>query len=129
MDAGLVMGTAFVLVGGLVLAVIGHRGLRNGGAGSGASGTADAFGNFIDVFDPGQARAARDIKQHHDAGPVARTPDDEDDDPVRLIRNPDGSPRSVRVRRTGRRSAVTPPAEAAPPAPPGARAPGRSRSR
>ena len=128
MDAGLVMGTAFVLVGGLVLAVIGHRGLRNGGS-AGSSSMADAFGNFIDVFDPGQARAARDIKQHHDAGPVARTPDDEDDDPVRLLRNPDGSPRSVRVRRPSRRPAVTPPAEAAPPGPPGARAPGRSRSR
>jgi hypothetical protein len=97
MDAGLVMGTAFVLVGGLLLAVIGHRGLRQGGAGS--SGMADAFGNFIDVFDPGQARAAREIKRHHDAGPVSRTPDDEDDDPVTLIRNPDGSPRAVRVRR------------------------------
>jgi hypothetical protein len=98
MDAGLVMGIAFVLVGGLLLAVMGHRGLRQGGSGS--SGTADAFGSFIDVFDPGQARATREIKRHHDAGPVSRTPDDQDDDPVKLIRNPDGTPRAVRVRRS-----------------------------
>ena len=106
MDAGLVMGTAFVLVGGLVLAVIGHRGLTKGGSsgsGGGSSGMADAFGSFIDVFDPGQARASREIKRHHDAGPVSRTPDDEDDDPVKLIRNPDGSPRSVRIRGPRRR--------------------------
>ncbi len=97
MDAGLVFGTAFVVVGGLVLAVIGHRGLRKGGNAS--SGMADGFGSFIDVFEPGQARATREIKRHHDAGPVAPVPDDEDDKPVRIIRNPDGSPRSVRIRR------------------------------
>lgn len=66
---------------------------------SATSGMADAFGNFIDVFDPGQARAARDIKEWENAGPVTPEPDDEDDDPIRLLRNPDGSPRAVRIRR------------------------------
>ena len=97
MDAGLVFGIAGILVGGLVLAVLGHRGLRNGGSASG--GMADGLGSFIDVFEPGQARATREIKRHHDAGPVSRVPDEEDDEPVRIIRNPDGSPRSVRVRK------------------------------
>ena len=100
MDAGLVFSTAFVVVGGLVLVVAGHRGLRKGGNAS--SGMADAFGNAIDVFEPGQARASREIKRHHDAGPVSRIPEDEDDVPVRILRNPDGSPRSVRIRRAPR---------------------------
>jgi hypothetical protein len=96
-DAGLAFGVAGILVGGLVLAVLGHRSLSRGGSSS--SGMADGFGNLIDVFEPGQARASREIKRHHDAGPVSRIPDDEDDDPVRLMRNPDGTPRAIRIRR------------------------------
>jgi hypothetical protein len=75
----------------------GHRALRS--ADGSHAGVADAFGNFIDVFDPARARADRDLKQHFNAGPVTRTPDDDDDDRLRLIRNPDGSPRAVRIRR------------------------------
>ena len=32
-------------------------------AATGLGGIGDAFGNLIDVFDPGQARAAREIKR------------------------------------------------------------------
>ena len=78
----------------------GHKTLMAGGQGGGA---ADALGGLIDVFDPGQARSAREIKRHHDAGPVTPSPDDDDDDdPVRLLRNPDGSPRAIRLRRAPR---------------------------
>ena len=76
----------------------GHRALMSAD-GSGA-GIADAFGNFIDVFEPARARAARDLKDHENVGPVIPSPDDDDDDALlRIIRNPDGSPRSVRIRR------------------------------
>ncbi|MFN8190436.1 MAG: hypothetical protein U0R78_08340 [Nocardioidaceae bacterium] len=74
--------------------------LRSPGARAGASsGTADALGSFIDVFDPARARADRDLQEHHNAGPVTRTPDDEDD-PVRLIPGPDGHPRAIAIRKS-----------------------------
>ncbi len=94
----LAFGVAGVLVVGLVAVVaVGSRMLKSSGEGTTMLG--DAFGNFIDVFDPARARADRELKRHQDAGPVTRSPDDEDDDPVRLIRNPDGSPRAVRIRK------------------------------
>jgi len=76
----------------------GHRALMS--ADGSSAGVADAFGNFIDVFNPGQARADRDLKEHFSSGPVTRSPDDDEDDRVRLIRNPDGTPRAVRVRKS-----------------------------
>lgn len=91
----------WILPGVLVMALAvwaGHRALVRAD-GSGA-GIADAFGNFIDVFEPARARAARDLKDHENVGPVAPSPDDDDDQSLlRIIRNPDGSPRSVRIRR------------------------------
>jgi hypothetical protein len=78
----------------------GHRALMS--ADGSNAGMADALGNMIDVFNPAQARADRDLKQHFNAGTVTRSPDDDDDDPIRLIRNPDGSPRVARVRRKPR---------------------------
>jgi len=66
----------------------------------GSSGMGDAFGNLTDVFNPGQARATRDLKDHHHAGPVTRSPEDEDTDPVRILPGQDGRPASVRVRKT-----------------------------
>jgi hypothetical protein len=83
----------------LVLAVwAGNKSIRNAD-GSGA-GLADALGNFIDVFEPARARASRDLKDHENVGPVIPSPDDDDDDSLlRIIRNPDGSPRAVRIRR------------------------------
>ena len=95
----LVMGGAAV---GMVLltavAVIRmQRSLDRPGGRHGLGSVGDAFGNFIDVFDPGQARAQRDLKHEEHKGPVTPSPDD---DPVRLVNGPDGRPRSVRVRRT-----------------------------
>jgi hypothetical protein len=91
-------GVAVVASGILVLLL--SRWLQSEGARqAGSSGVADAFGNFIDVFDPARARADRDLKEHHNAGPVTRTPDDEDDDQVTLIPGPDGLPRTARIRR------------------------------
>ena len=46
---------------------------------------------LIDVFDPGQARADGDLRRQHDAGPVSRIPDDEDDDPIVILTHPDGA--------------------------------------
>ena len=75
-----------------------QRSLDRPGGREGLGGVGDAFGNFIDVFDPGQSRAQRDLKHEEHKGPVTPSPDD-DDDPVRLVTGPDGRPRSVRVKR------------------------------
>lgn len=96
LEPGLAFAVSGVLVVGLLTAAV--RTLRRSDR-PGGSAMGDGLGNFIDVFDPGQARAARDLRQHHDAGPVSRIPDDDDDAPIRLLRNPDGSPRAVRIRR------------------------------
>jgi hypothetical protein len=93
-----VVGTLMVLAT-IVGLVRFQRSLDRPGGRDGMGGIADAFGNLIDVYDPAQARAAREIKRYEDAGPVTRSPDDEDEDPVQLIRGPDGSPRAVRIRR------------------------------
>lgn len=52
----------------------GNRMLRSGG-GSGAIG--DGLGNFIDVFHPGQARSARDLKEQQGKTEIAPSPDDD----------------------------------------------------
>jgi hypothetical protein len=89
-----------VMVLGTVLGLVWfQRSLDKPGGRDGLGGIGDAFGNLIDVFEPGSARAARDLKQHENAGPVSRIPDDEDDDPIRLITDPDVTPRAVRIRR------------------------------
>ncbi len=72
-----VFAAALLLVGVLVVWA-GHRMLRNGGAAS--SGASDAFGNFIDVFDPARARADRDLESQKHMGEVLPSPDDDDDD-------------------------------------------------
>lgn len=63
----------------------------------------DGLGNLIDVFDPGNARAARDLKDQRNVGPVTPTPDPDPDDPLRLELGPDGSPARVTLRRPGPR--------------------------
>ncbi|MEI2712618.1 MAG: hypothetical protein V9G04_04805 [Nocardioides sp.] len=93
----LVFAIAFLVVGLIVVAALGGRMIRNAGAGS--AGLGDAFGNMIDVFDPGKARQQRDIKEHFNQGPVTRTPDDDEDDRVRILRNPDGTPRAARIKK------------------------------
>ena len=90
-----------VVVGMLLLtavAIIGlQRSLDRSGGRDGMGTVGDAFGNFIDVFDPGQARAQRDLKHEEHKGPVTPSPDDKG--PVRLVNGPDGRPRAVRVKR------------------------------
>lgn len=79
-----------------------QRSLDRPGGRAGLGSIGDALGNAIDVFDPGQARADRELKRHHDAGPVSPVPDEEDEDPIRLLTHPDGTPRAVRLRRPAR---------------------------
>jgi hypothetical protein len=66
----------------------------------GGSSMGDAFGNLIDVFDPAQARASRDLKEQQNVGPVSKTPERDPDDPIQITLGPDGEPRSVRIRRS-----------------------------
>ena len=70
---------------------------QDGGRTSAAIG--DGMGNFLDVFDPGQARAMRDLKAQQNQGPVAPTPDPDPDDPLQLEIGPGGVPKKVRIRR------------------------------
>ena len=103
------MGTLLIMggvaVGMVVLTAVAiirmQRSLEQPGGRAGMGSVGDALGNFIDVFDPGQARAQRDLKHEEHKGPVTPSPDD-DDDPVRLVNGPEGRPRSVRVRRPPR---------------------------
>ena len=75
-----------------------QRDLRRNGRG-GVTSLGDGLGNLIDVFDPGQARASRDLKDQQHVGPVTPTPDPDPDDPIRLELGPDGEPTRVRIRR------------------------------
>lgn len=59
----------------------------------------DGLGNLIDVFDPGNARAQRDLKEQRNVGPVTPTPDPDPEDPIRLELGPDGSPARITLRR------------------------------
>lgn len=70
-----VVGGAVVLVGLALIAWIGQRMLRSG---QGGAGMADAFGSFIDVFDPARAQADRDLKSQKHQGTVIPSPDDDD---------------------------------------------------
>lgn len=57
------------------------------------------FGGLTEIFNPGAARARDALKELEHSGPVAPTPQDKDDDPVRLLTHPDGTPRAIRIRR------------------------------
>jgi len=63
----------------------GHRMLRDGSGGGGAM--SDGLGNFIDVFDPGRARADRELEAEKHSGPVIPSPDDDKDLAVQLDLN------------------------------------------
>ncbi|HEX4687844.1 MAG TPA: hypothetical protein VH228_13765 [Nocardioides sp.] len=98
---------AVTLIGGVViLAVTGvviylyQRSLDKPGGREGLGQVGDMFGGLIEVFNPGEARARDGLKELDHSGPVTPTPRDHDDDPVRLVTNPDGTPRAVRIRRT-----------------------------
>jgi hypothetical protein len=72
----LVFGGALLLVLALV-AWAGHRMLTGQRDGT-SSATADALGNFIDVFDPARARADQDLQSKEHQGDVLPSPDDND---------------------------------------------------
>src|SRR5689334_15775386 len=96
---------ATTLVGGVVILVVTgvaiyfyQRSLDKPGGRDGLGATGDMFGNLIDVFNPGHSRARDALKEIEHAGPVTPTPRD-NDDPVRLLTHPDGTPRAIRIRR------------------------------
>ena len=64
----------------LVVLWISHRVLMAGGQGSGGS---DAFGGFVEVFDPARARAEHDLDSRKHQGELVPAPTD-DDRPVRV---------------------------------------------
>jgi hypothetical protein len=90
--------------GGLVLVVTGlaiyfyQRSLDQPGGREGLGQVGDVFGGLIDVLEPSHGRARDALKEIENAGPVTPTPDD-DDDPIRLLTHPDGTPRAIRIRR------------------------------
>jgi hypothetical protein len=93
------------LVGGLtIFAVTGvaiylyQRSLDKPGGREGLGSMGDIFGGLIDVLEPGHGRAREALKEIENSGPVTPTPDD-DDDPIRLLTHPDGTPRAIRIRR------------------------------
>ena len=94
------------LLGGLVIlggtglvTYLYQRSLDKPGGRDGLGATGDMFGNLIEVFNPGHARARDALREIEHSGPVTPTPDDLDDDPIRLLTHPDGTPRAVRIRR------------------------------
>jgi hypothetical protein len=93
----LVVGTAILLFTGVAIYLY-ERSLRKPGGRDGLGATGDMFGGLIEVFNPGAGRARDALKELEHAGPVAPTPQD-DDDPVRLLTHPDGTPRAIRIRR------------------------------
>jgi hypothetical protein len=103
---GWVLGTAAFVVLFLVVVAVANHGLRNPGQQS--AGVGDAFGNFIDVFDPAQARAQQDLKSHENQGEIIPSPDD-DERPMRIIDR--RGQRIVMIRRP----AVEPPHPSTPP--------------
>jgi hypothetical protein len=95
--ATLVGGVAILGVTG-VLIYLYQRSLDKPGGREGLGATGDMFGSLIEVFNPGHSRAREALKEIEHSGPVIPTPD-ETDDPIRLLTNPDGTPRAVRIRR------------------------------
>lgn len=70
-----VFGVVLVLVVVLgLLVAAGNKLLRSSRRGV-SSGLGDGLGSFIDVFDPGNARAARDLKEQDNIGQVVPSPD------------------------------------------------------
>lgn len=95
----------FLVVAAMVVATVAavwwqQRAFGRPGGRKASTALGDGFGNLIDVFEPGQARAARDLQHEQHKGPVTPTPDPDPDDPVELLLGPGGVPRGVRIRRS-----------------------------
>ena len=102
----LVVGVAILLVTGVAIYLY-QRSLAQPGGRAGLGSTGDMFGGVIDVFNPAAGRARDALKELEHSGPVAPTPAN-DDDPVRLLTDPDGTPRAIRIRRSGRQHPGSP---------------------
>jgi hypothetical protein len=92
-----VVGVAILVATGVVIYLY-QRSLDRPGGRDGLGQVGDMFGGMIEVFNPGEARARDALKEIEHSGPVVPTPD-ESEDPIRLVKNPDGTPRAIRIRR------------------------------
>lgn len=92
------VGGAVILIGTGAAIYFYQRSLDKPGGREGLGATGDMFGVLTEIFNPGQARARDALKELEHSGPVTPTPED-DDRPVRLVTNPDGTPRAVRIRK------------------------------
>jgi hypothetical protein len=104
-DGGMGDVATTIVAGVVILAVTGvaiyryQRSLDRPGGREGLGQVGDMFGGLTEVFNPGEARAKEALREMEHSGPVTPTPDDEDDDPIRLLTHPDGTPRAIRIRR------------------------------
>jgi hypothetical protein len=94
----LVGGVAILLVTGVAIYLY-QRSLDKPGGREGLGQAGDVFGGLIDVLEPGHGRAREALRDIENAGPVTPTPEDDDEDPIRLLTHPDGTPRAIRSRR------------------------------
>jgi hypothetical protein len=97
-ETTLVVGVAILVATGVAVYLY-ERSLGKPGGRDGLGATGDMFGGLIDVFNPAAGRARDALKELEHSGPVAPTPQDRDDDPIRLVTDPDGTPRAIRIRR------------------------------
>lgn len=95
----LFLGVAAILVATVPAVWLLNRSTTKDGVWRGGA-IGDGLGNLIDVFEPGQARAQRDLQEQRHQGPVTPTPDPDPGEPVRIELGPGGIPRSIRIRRT-----------------------------
>jgi hypothetical protein len=94
----LVVGVVILVVTGVAIYCY-QRSLDQPGGREGLGQVGDVFGGLIDVLEPSHGRAREALKEIENAGPVTPTPEDDEDDPIRLLTHPDGTPRANRIRR------------------------------
>jgi hypothetical protein len=94
----LVVGVVILVVTGVAIYYY-QRSLDQPGGREGLGQMGDVFGGLIDVLEPGHGRARDALKEIENAGPVTPTPEDDENDPIRLLTHPDGTPRAIRIRR------------------------------